>query len=617
MRNTVRAVALLLALSPALAAAQTYPNMPANSVVGRGSVPSGGGPAQAIPFASLIANLLSGPLTVPSVNTSSIVYKGSTSGQATIAAQAVAGTPTIKWPTATGTLADSATSPLVLDPVTGILTCPSCLTSTAGIPQFIASRAAATGLNLSGSSVVMTGGYSAAGDGGRADFKNIGSAAFLDTSIATGSITAGGSAYTNGTYFGIFLSNGTGNLAQATVIVSGGAVTSITLTGISPGYTAGDVLTIPNALIGGTGTGFTWTVATITAPTGSFTDSVGTHFQIIYPAHGLDARAMGVKFDWTTTAGDAGSTDNFTTLGNAMTLAGAQIGNGVDTGGSIGGLVLIPRGAAMMCGSNGSKALQVPYGVTVRGHGPYESVIKICDAWGVGTNYVELCNSQSHLACFATMLDGLQIFASAFHEAGLGVSSVSAVYSNNIQQEGAGLRNVTIYPGACRRGLTLETGYGGASSVVSEGIEIKGGETNANCAGAAGVEMFINYGTTLVKLFNTNLGGLSSTSGGPRASGLLVQGGFVSLDTFYAENVYQPLIVNIQTSLANGMVVARNITAGAGCGAAVSLVSTNLPGNFLIGGPMAVNSCSIIVSDAQAGGSNMTSPQVSDKIFNP
>ncbi|MFZ4748720.1 MAG: hypothetical protein ACOYLK_17860, partial [Sphingomonas sp.] len=43
------------------------------------------------------------------------------------------------------------------------------------------SRAAATAMNLSTSSVVITGGYAAAGDGGGAVFKNVGSTTLLDT----------------------------------------------------------------------------------------------------------------------------------------------------------------------------------------------------------------------------------------------------------------------------------------------------------------------------------------------------------------------------------------------------------------------------------------------------
>jgi len=58
---------------------------------------------------------------------------GSTSGLVTITTQAAAGTPTISWPTGTGTLASAASLPIVLNATTGNLTCPTCTTSAASL----------------------------------------------------------------------------------------------------------------------------------------------------------------------------------------------------------------------------------------------------------------------------------------------------------------------------------------------------------------------------------------------------------------------------------------------------------------------------------------------------
>lgn len=60
----------------------------------------------------------------------SVSLGGSTSGTVTIAPQATAGTPTLTLPNASGTLAISASAPIVLSATTGNLTCPSCLTNT-------------------------------------------------------------------------------------------------------------------------------------------------------------------------------------------------------------------------------------------------------------------------------------------------------------------------------------------------------------------------------------------------------------------------------------------------------------------------------------------------------
>lgn len=81
--------------------------------------------------------------------------------------------------------------------------------------------------------------------------------------ILTGSITNAGSAYTSGTYSSVQLTGGEGIDATADIVVSGGIITTVTI--ITPGddYRMGDVLSADASAIGGTGTGFTWTVDTV------------------------------------------------------------------------------------------------------------------------------------------------------------------------------------------------------------------------------------------------------------------------------------------------------------------------------------------------------------------
>jgi hypothetical protein len=83
--------------------------------------------------------------------------------------------------------------------------------------------------------------------------------------ILTTNTLVGGSAYTNGTYTGVALTGGSGTLATATITVSGGAVTSVSITAASrgTGYVIGNTLSALAANIGGTGSGFTVNVATI------------------------------------------------------------------------------------------------------------------------------------------------------------------------------------------------------------------------------------------------------------------------------------------------------------------------------------------------------------------
>ena len=73
----------------------------------------------------------------------------------------------------------------------------------------------------------------------------------------------GGSAYTDGTYTNVTLTGGSGTGAKATVVVSGGAVTSVTITARGAAYVVDNTLSAAAASIGGTGSGFSIKVQTI------------------------------------------------------------------------------------------------------------------------------------------------------------------------------------------------------------------------------------------------------------------------------------------------------------------------------------------------------------------
>lgn len=76
-------------------------------------------------------------------------------------------------------------------------------------------------------------------------------------------LTAPGSAYVNGTYTNVPLTGGSGSGAQATIIVAGGLVTSVTLTSFGSGYLVGNTLSASNTNLGGAGSGLVITVNTV------------------------------------------------------------------------------------------------------------------------------------------------------------------------------------------------------------------------------------------------------------------------------------------------------------------------------------------------------------------
>lgn len=83
---------------------------------------------------------------------------------------------------------------------------------------------------------------------------------------ALGSITAG-SGYVNGTYTSVPLAGGSCSGVKATVVVSGTAVTSVTVTTAGSCSNVGDILTTANTNLGGSGSGFSVPTVAINSPT--------------------------------------------------------------------------------------------------------------------------------------------------------------------------------------------------------------------------------------------------------------------------------------------------------------------------------------------------------------
>jgi hypothetical protein len=85
----------------------------------------------------------------------------------------------------------------------------------------------------------------------------------VQSAISTFGAITGGSFYTNGTYFNVPLTGGAGSSATATIVVSGNSVSSVTLTNGGSYYSVGDTLSCLPSNIGGTGSGFSVLVNTV------------------------------------------------------------------------------------------------------------------------------------------------------------------------------------------------------------------------------------------------------------------------------------------------------------------------------------------------------------------
>lgn len=85
-------------------------------------------------------------------------------------------------------------------------------------------------------------------------------ASFVSEGIQ-GSITTPGSGYVSNAYSGVLLTNGSGSAATANIVVTNGAVTNVTIVTSGSGYLNGDVLSASNTNLGGTGSGFQYTIS--------------------------------------------------------------------------------------------------------------------------------------------------------------------------------------------------------------------------------------------------------------------------------------------------------------------------------------------------------------------
>jgi hypothetical protein len=79
-----------------------------------------------------------------------------------------------------------------------------------------------------------------------------------------GSISNAGSSYPNGTYNNVPITGGSGSGLTATIVVAGNVITQVNLNVASSNdYVPADVLSAAAANIGGTGSGFQFTISSV------------------------------------------------------------------------------------------------------------------------------------------------------------------------------------------------------------------------------------------------------------------------------------------------------------------------------------------------------------------
>jgi hypothetical protein len=473
-----------------------------------------------------------------------------------------------------------------------------------GISPILPSRTIAATLDLSAFNAITTQGYASAGDGGDATFIKT-SGRFLDTVVSSGTISAAGTGYTNGSYLYVPLTgSATGIATYANVTVAGGVVSAVTIldvNGRGAASLAGDVLTTANANIGGTGSGFTWTVSTVTTALASFTDSAGNRFQyVVGSGININPRQFSCKFDWLGV--DATATDDGACLQASLNFASITRYVRQDFGGTLASTrVMLPAGTAKIC-----QGLVLPGATQLFGQGPFNSIIKVCDSGlSSGTHIITACDINAHVACFGPQIGQLGI--NAFNAAGS--NNTYAIFSNAAQQARF-IDNVNIYSGA-RGCVGYDVGYGGAALVTVYDLFCTINTGSAN----SGVTIGATTGTTIIKFFNSII---ESGGAGLTGNAFNILNGVVHIDGFHSEGITNGINVNITT--ATHSLVVMNATGGANCTQLVTLQGTNIAGNFAIFNAIKQGACTNLVNNGQGGGASRAAdamPKDGWVFFNP
>jgi hypothetical protein len=433
--------------------------------------------------------------------------------------------------------------------------------------------------------------------------------AFSDTWPTAGTIV-GGSAYTDGTYYGISLSgSATGSGLYATITISGNAVTAVDYYAM-PGnsFKIGDVLTCGNTNIGGTGSGFTYTITTISTPLASFVNTTDSSRWQYLPSKGvIHVNEFGAKADWIGV--DATSTNNFTAIQAALFFSvNKNFGTvNFDGGGFAGNIVKCGTGSYMINHTSTGISLIIPNGVYLEGMSG-GSTLKIHDGWFAATNCICIGNPNARFANFRCGIRYMELFFSRGIAAALGTYMV---YSNNAQ-DGGGMEHVYIYTGQ-RGGIRYEVGYGGASVVHFHNLSI-------NCEGPTPA-FHGTVGTTIVDCRNWSINAPSSgTNDTVDAIVLTGTGGMYSFDGLHMEGF--PNGFNIALAAGNNpMASFKNITGGLDLDYVFTLDSTNDPGNCSFERCQVNNGLALglVLNGQPSGSSRLTNIEPKDGIvfFNP
>jgi len=429
---------------------------------------------------------------------------------------------------------------------------------------------------------------------------------FIDTWPTSITIT-GGSGYVNGTYYGVIFTGGSGGGNVGTVVVSGSIVTSIDFsTQPGNGYKAGDILTCANTSLGGSGSGFSFTITSVSSPLASFTNTVdGSLWQYLPDKGCTHVNQFGAKPDWINS--DSTATNNFNAIQAALFFGGrgfSEVFQGID----VGDCVKCGQGVYMILPSVSTLSLTIPDGVFFVG--TYGTTIKISDSWNAATNCINIGNPNAHFANFNCGIKDMQIMMNT------SVTNVavgtSLIYSNNMQ-DGSAIERVDLLAGY-RGGFKYEIGYGGASVVKFHDLRIECVDVNTPA--------FFSVGTSIIDCQRWSVGAPSSGHNATQNGCVLLgNGGMYSFDGIHFEGYPNGFLIKMPAGGNVAMASFKNVTGGLNLSYVFTLDATNAAGNASFERCQKNNGLATgLVLNGQSGGVSRTAdilPKDGIVFFNP
>lgn len=331
-----------------------------------------------------------------------------------------------------------------------------------------------------------------------------GAAAIINCGVSTATLT-GGTLYTDGFYYYVPMTGGSGSGMFASITVSGGAVTKVSVILLGTLYAVNDTLSAAAANIGGTGSGFTWKIntigVTVIQPT---TQGGGYVVTDVLSAATANIGGTGSGFTFTLTAIGANINSGLVATSPFLNLQHAfdYLGSNIDGGGH-GILIQFADGI-----HDGAQFNSCPPGLsmyTLQGNPTNHTTAVLTDTWPQGGAFacidieVQVPASFNLLWMTLNVINGGACLSTD-------TSTGGTIYPNNIQFAGTGNDQIGMYSSGAILNPGFDTFSGNVGNIYVAGtfndyFAFEGDGCSVNAAGTINFVEGVTY-TVAFAYFN-------------------------------------------------------------------------------------------------------------------